>query len=33
MQKCSDTIKALANQICDTNENYGVAKWIEEFIL
>lgn len=25
--------KAVADHICDTNENDGVAKWIEEFIL
>lgn len=28
-----DDVKVFANQICDTNENDGVAKWIEEFIL
>ena len=25
-----DEVKAVANQICDTNENNGVAKWLEE---
>jgi cof-like hydrolase len=28
-----DEVKKFANQICDTNENDGVAKWIDEFIL
>lgn len=26
-------VRNVANYICDTNENDGVAKWIEEFIL
>jgi len=28
-----DEVKAVAKYICDTNENDGVAKWLEERIL
>lgn len=28
-----DEVKAVADQICDTNENDGVARWIEENVL
>ena len=28
-----DEVKAVANFVCDTNENDGVAKWIEENII
>lgn len=28
-----DKVKSAANYICDTNDNDGVAKWIEENIL
>ena len=28
-----DEVKAVAKYICDTNNNDGVAKWVEEFVL
>jgi len=28
-----DEVKAVADQICDTNENDGIAKWLEEHLL
>ena len=28
-----DEAKSIANQVCDTNENDGIAKWLEENIL
>jgi len=28
-----DEAKSVANQMCDTNENDGVAKWLEENVL
>jgi len=28
-----DEVKAVANYICDANENDGVAKWLEENVL
>jgi hypothetical protein len=28
-----DEVKAAADQICDTNDNNGVAKWLEESVL
>jgi len=33
MGNAVDEVKAVANQICDTNENDGVAKWLEEHVL
>jgi len=33
MENSSDEVKAVADYICDTNENDGVAMWIEENIL
>ena len=33
MSNAVDEVKAVANQICDTNENDGVAKWIEQNVL
>ena len=33
MENALDEVKAVADHICDTNENDGVAKWIEENIL
>jgi Cof subfamily protein (haloacid dehalogenase superfamily) len=29
----TDEVKAVANYVCDTNDNDGVAKWLEERIL
>ena len=28
-----DEVKKMADYICDTNENDGVAKWIQEYVL
>ena len=28
-----DEVKAAADHICDTNDNDGVAKWLEENVL
>jgi len=28
-----DEVKAAADYVCDTNENDGVAKWLEENVL
>ena len=28
-----DEVKAVADDICDTNDNDGVAKWLEENVL
>ena len=28
-----DEVKAVADHICDTNDNDGVAKWLEENVL
>ena len=33
MDNAIDEVKAVADYICDTNENDGVAKWIEQNIL
>ena len=33
MGNAIDEVKAVADYICDTNENDGVAKWIEEYVL
>ena len=33
MGNALDNIKAAANEICDTNNNDGVAKWLEENLL
>lgn len=33
MSNAIDDIKALADHICDTNDNDGVAKWLDENIL
>jgi hydroxymethylpyrimidine pyrophosphatase-like HAD family hydrolase len=33
MGNALDEVKAAADYICDTNENDGVAKWIEENVL
>ena len=33
MGNALDEVKEVADYICDTNENHGVAKWIEEHIL
>ena len=33
MGNAFDGMKAIANQICDTNENDGIAKWLEENVL
>ncbi|MCL2371899.1 MAG: Cof-type HAD-IIB family hydrolase [Defluviitaleaceae bacterium] len=33
MANAQDETKQVANQICDTNENDGVARWIEENLL
>jgi len=30
MGNAVDEVKAIANQVCDTNENDGIAKWLEE---
>jgi len=33
MGNATDEVKSAANYVCDTNENDGVVKWIEEFVL
>jgi hydroxymethylpyrimidine pyrophosphatase-like HAD family hydrolase len=33
MGNALDNIKAAANEICDTNNNDGIAKWLEENLL
>ena len=33
MENALDNVKKSANEICDTNENDGVAKWLEENVL
>jgi len=33
MENAVDELKAVADYICDTNENDGAAKWIEEYVL
>ena len=33
MDNALDIVKAVADHICDTNENDGVSKWIEEQVL
>jgi len=33
MGNAIDEIKSIANYICDTNENDGIAKWLEEHVL
>jgi hypothetical protein len=33
MGNAVDEVKAAADYICDTNENDGIAKWIEEYVL
>ena len=33
MENAIDEVKTVADYICDTNENDGVAKWIEEYVL
>ncbi|MCL2220702.1 MAG: HAD family hydrolase [Oscillospiraceae bacterium] len=33
MGNALDNIKAVANEICDTNNNDGIAKWLEENLL
>ena len=33
MGNALDEVKAVANQICDTNESDGIAKWLEENVL
>jgi len=30
MGNAFDGVKAIANQACDTNENDGIAKWLEK---
>jgi len=33
MVNALDNVKAVADYICDTNDNDGVAKWLEENLL
>jgi len=33
MGNALDEVKAAADYVCDTNDNDGVAKWIEEYVL
>jgi len=33
MGNALDEAKAVANHICDTNDNDGLAKWLEEMML
>jgi hypothetical protein len=33
MNNALDEVKAVADFICDTNENDGVAKWVEKYVL
>jgi len=33
MGNAIDEVKAIADYICDTNENDGIAKWLEEFVV
>jgi len=33
MGNAVDEVKAVADYVCDTNENDGIAKWIEEHVL
>ena len=33
MENALDAVKAVAKYICDTNDNDGVAKWLEENVL
>jgi len=33
MENALDNVKKSANEICDTNENDSVAKWLEENVL
>ncbi|MCL2427036.1 MAG: Cof-type HAD-IIB family hydrolase [Oscillospiraceae bacterium] len=33
MGNAIDEVKAVADQICDTNDNDGIAKWVEENLL
>jgi hypothetical protein len=33
MGNALEKVKAVADHICDTNENDGLAKWIEENLL
>ena len=33
MGNALDNVKAVANEICDTNNNDGIAKWLEENLL
>jgi len=33
MANATDEVKSVADYVCDTNENDGVAKWIEENVL
>ena len=33
MGNALDEVKAVANQICDTNNNDGIAKWIEDNVI
>jgi len=33
MENAIDEVKSVADYICDTNENDGIAKWLEEHVL
>jgi len=33
MGNAVDEVKAVADYVCDTNENDGIAKWLEEYVL
>jgi hydroxymethylpyrimidine pyrophosphatase-like HAD family hydrolase len=33
MENALDEVKAVADYICDTNDNDGVAKWLEDNML